>query len=50
MRLFLRYLIKEKVFHYLPGDMGGGFIMKKVTNGDVGERGGLKFGTFAVTS
>ena len=27
-------MIKEKLYHYLPGDMGGGGIMKKVTNGD----------------
>ena len=29
-------LIKEKVCHYLPGDMGGG-IMKTMTNGEIGE-------------
>ena len=41
-------LIKEKVCHYLSGDMGRG-IMKKVTNGEIGG-GGLKFGIFTVTS
>ena len=42
-------MIKGTVCHYLPGDMGGGVIMKKVTNGDVGG-GGLKFGICAVMS
>ena len=37
--IFLRSLIKEKVCHYLPGDLGGGGIMKKVTNGDLGGSG-----------
>ena len=43
---FLKSLIKKTFCHYLPGDMEGGGIMKKVTNGD----GGLEFGIFAVTS
>ena len=46
---FLRSLIKEKVCHYLPGDLGGGAIMKKVTNSDIGG-GGLEFCVFVVTS
>ena len=29
-------MIKEKVCHYLPGEMGGEGIMKKVTNGGKG--------------
>ena len=37
--IIFKVLDQRKIFHYLPGDMGGGFIMKKVTNGDVGERG-----------
>ena len=45
---FLRSLIKE-VCHYLPGDMGGEGLMKKVTNNDTGG-GGLKFGVFVVMS
>ena len=36
---FLRSLIKEKVCHYLPGDMGGEGVMKKVTKSDIGGRG-----------
>ena len=32
-------MIKEKVCHYLPGDIGGGSIIKKVTNGDIGGGG-----------
>ena len=36
---FKVFLIKEKVCHYLPGDMGGEGIMKKMTNGDIGGRG-----------
>ena len=36
---FLRSLIKEKVCHYLPGDMRGEGVMKKVTKGDIGGRG-----------
>ena len=28
-------MIKEKVCHYLPGDTGGGGILKKVTDGDI---------------
>ena len=35
----LRTLIKEKLCHYLPGDIGGGSIVKKVTNGDIGGGG-----------
>ena len=31
--------MKEKVCHYLPGDMGVKGIMKKMTNGDIGGRG-----------
>ena len=37
--IFLRSLIKENVCHYLPGDIGGGGIMKKVTNRDIVGRG-----------
>ena len=29
----------EKVCHYLPGDMEGRCITKKVTNGDIGGGG-----------
>ena len=47
VKLFLRSLTKEKLYHYLPGDMEGGGIMKNVTNGDLGGRG-LKFGIFSV--
>ena len=36
---FLKSLIKEKVCHYLPGNMGGRGIMKKVTKIDIGDRG-----------
>ena len=32
-------MIKEKVCPYFSGNMGGGCIMKKVTNGDVGGEG-----------
>ena len=32
-------MIKEKICHYLPGDMGGGVLMKKETNGDIGGKG-----------
>ena len=35
---FLKSLIKKTFCHYLPGDMEGGGIMKKVTNGDGGSR------------
>ena len=35
----IKSLIKEKVCQYLPGDMGGGSLMKKVTNGNIEERG-----------
>ena len=35
----LKSLIKENVCHYLSGDMAGGGIMKKVTNGDIGGKG-----------
>ena len=39
-----------KVFHYLPGDMGGGGGYPEiVTNSDMGE-GGPKIAIFAVTS
>ena len=41
-------MIKERVCHYLPGNIEGGDIMKKVTNGDMGAEGGLKFGIFEV--
>ena len=37
--IFLRSLIKGKVCHYLPGDIGGEGIMKKVANNDIGGRG-----------
>ena len=47
VKLFLRSLTKEKLYHCLPGDMEGGGIMKNVTNGDLGG-GGLKFGIFSV--
>ena len=50
VNFFLRSLIKEKSCHYFPGDIGRRGIMKKVTSGDIGERGGLKFGIFTVTS
>ena len=39
-------MIKERVCHYLPGDIEEGDIMKKVTNGNMGAEGGLKFGIF----
>ena len=32
-------MIKEKVCHYLSGNIGGGSILKNVTNGATGERG-----------
>ena len=35
---FLKSLIKKTFCHYLPGDMEGGGIMKKVTNGDGGSK------------
>ena len=35
---FLKSLIKKTFCHYLPGDMEGGGIMKKVTHGDGGSR------------
>ena len=38
-------MIKEKVCHYLPGYIGGGGMMKKVTNGDI-EGGGYKIWHF----
>ena len=38
-------LIKEKICHYLPGDIGGGDIMKNVTNSDMGA-GGSKMWEF----
>ena len=38
-------LIKEKICHYLPGDIGGGGIMKNVTNSDMGA-GGSKMWEF----
>ena len=43
-------LIKKNVCHYLAGDMVGGGVTKKLANSDIGKRGGLKFGVFAVTS
>ena len=49
LNYLLRSLIKENVCHYLPDDMGGGGIMKEVTNSDSG-KGGLKFRIFVVTS
>ena len=33
------YKICKMVCHYLPGDMEGGGMMEKMTNGDIGERG-----------
>ena len=41
---FLRSLNKEKICHYLPRDMWGGVLLKKVTNSEKreGEGGGLK--------
>ena len=39
-----------KVCHYLPDDTGGKDILKKVTNGDIGGEGSLKFGIFVVIS
>ena len=38
-----------KVCHYLPVNIGGEHIMKKVTNNDI-EGGGLKFAVFVVGS
>ena len=35
LNYLLRSLIKENVCHYLPDDMGGGGIMKEVTNSDI---------------
>ena len=36
VKLFFKvFLIREKVCRCLPGDMKGGGIMKKVTNGDI---------------
>ena len=35
----IKYLIKQKVCQYLPGGMGGGSLMKKVTNGNTWGRG-----------
>ena len=42
--------MKEKVFHYLPGDIREGDIMQKMTNSNIVGNGILKFGIFAVTS
>ena len=42
-------LIKEKVCHYFPGGLGGGGIMEKVTNSDIGGKGTLKFGISMVS-
>ena len=39
IKISLRCLIKEKVCHCLPGDIGGRGIRKKVTNGDIGGGG-----------
>ena len=43
-------MIKENVFHYLPGDIRQGDIMQKITNGNIVGKRILKFGIFAVTS
>ena len=39
-----------RVCYYLSGDIKGGGIMKKVTNGNIGTEGSLKFVIFPVTS
>ena len=39
LNYFLRSLIKGKVWHYLPGDIAGRGVIKKVSNGDIGEGG-----------
>ena len=37
-KIIFKVLDQEKVCHYLPGDMGGGGIMKGVTKSDIAGR------------
>ena len=48
MKLFFQVFDQGKSYHNLPGNIEGGVIMKKVTNGNIGAEGSLKFGIFAM--
>ena len=50
LNYLLRSLIKEKVCHYLPDDMGGRGYNEGSDQQRHSGKGGLKLGVFVVTS